>query len=71
MYSSNRITTEKYDDLRIKFQRLHDTIVKTYQNAKVLPAKANKLKAELKYKRDEYDQAQIKSEEIEQEVKKA
>ncbi|KAL4493400.1 hypothetical protein ABPG72_007408 [Tetrahymena utriculariae] len=71
LHAQNKISYEKYDDLKTKFQTLHDAIVKTYQNVKVLPAKANKLKAELKYKRDEYEQAQLKSEEIEQEVKKA
>lgn len=30
LHSQNKISYEKYDELRSKFQRLHDTIVKTY-----------------------------------------
>lgn len=39
--------------------------MKTFQNQKVLPAKAKKLQQDLKFKQDEYEQAQIKNDEAE------
>lgn len=52
-----KISAEQCEQYKRKFQRLHDTIVQTFQNHKVLWAKAKKLKNDLTNEKQSLEQA--------------
>ena len=56
-YRQGKITQEQCDTYKKKFQKLHDTIVQTFQNHKVLWAKAKKLKNDLTNEKQSLEQA--------------
>ncbi|KRX02223.1 hypothetical protein PPERSA_04845 [Pseudocohnilembus persalinus] len=70
LLNDKKITVEQMEELQEKFQHLNQTVSNMFANESQLPNKVKKFAQDLKFKKAEFEQAQIENDNSENRIKK-